>query len=109
MRQFLYGGLSMQSMSEATSTGYCVRFQKMKCGSSNPGMWFVADYKALLTTKRPHCVRDDTTRCLTPQWSGPLARMRSSRKLARVVLSAPVLVQGASAGIAACSTNAANS
>jgi hypothetical protein len=48
----LYGGLSMQSMSEATSTGYWVRFQKMKCGSSNPGMWFVADYKALLTTKR---------------------------------------------------------
>jgi hypothetical protein len=71
MRQFLYGGLSMQSMSEATSTGYWVRFQKMKCGSSNPGMWFVADYKALLTTKRASL----------------------PRKLARVVQSAPVLVQ----------------
>src|SRR4030095_8782617 len=71
MRQFLYGGLSMQSMSEATSTGYWVRFQKMKCGSSNPGMWFVADYKALLITKRASL----------------------PRKLARVVLSAPVLVQ----------------
>jgi hypothetical protein len=61
----------MQSMSEATSTGYWVRFQKMKCGSSNPGMWFVADYKALLTTKRASL----------------------PRKLARVVQSAPVLVQ----------------